>query len=476
MADTTTGSELMIVDGCGSDDGYENYKRQKCIDSTKHEKTSYAAILGGKDVIGDDYDIDSRCDFVKALLSDFMEKNEKDAKDCVEEDVVEVVMETNSMLATFDRFYDRGVILYFTSKLPLVSWIKQWLNSFIMPNCVEDVYVGPRGFYDVVFRSSEHRTTLMAKVPIFFDRRLVHVMEWVPVVDYKDLLKQQCPIWVTVDCSNSFFWDLLPGLMSQIGKVLVAPHVNSLNKCRFCMLWDTSCKLPGWLSIDTSRFGRFRFKLQWETFAGHCFKCGKLGHFMAECQYHGELSLENNVKGKNKEDVEKDIVSMVDMVMDEGTSHGLERDPKVHGHVRGVGEENGVCNNDGPNVEDGEWHQVKHKIKGKGVAIQRESKNTYGTTLPKDNLRLKEGFKKNPWQKQVRNQRLSNQLQFDSSGRVVRPQLNQGLRSRGARQQNPNIGGGDVVHTNPYAALEQVVSTFMNTLAHKEQVLTKGVK
>ena len=71
---------------------------------------------------------------------------------------------------------------------------------------------------------------------------------------------------------------------------------------------------------------------------------------------------------------------------------------------------------------------------------------------------------------------MSKQLQFDSSGRVVRPQLNQGLRSRGARQQNPNIGGEDVVHTNPYAALEQVVSTFMNTLAHKEQVLTKGVK
>ena len=119
---------------------------------------------------------------------------------------------------------------------------------------------------------------------------------------------------------------------------------------------------------------------------------------------------------------------------------------------------------------------MKHKIKGKGVAIQRESKNTYGTTLPKDNLRLNEGFKKNPWQKQVQNQRLSNQLQFDSSRRVVQPQLNQGLRTRGARQQNPNICGGDVVHTHPYAALEQVVSTFMNTLAHKEQVLTKGVK
>ena len=69
----------------------------------------------------------------------------------MEEDVVEVVMETKSMLVAFDRFYDCGVILYFISKLPLVSWIKQWLNSFIMYNCGDDVYLGPRGFYDVVF-------------------------------------------------------------------------------------------------------------------------------------------------------------------------------------------------------------------------------------------------------------------------------------------------------------------------------------
>ena len=54
ISDTTSGSELMIVNGCGSKDGCENYKRQKCVDSTDHEKTSYATILGGKDVIGDD--------------------------------------------------------------------------------------------------------------------------------------------------------------------------------------------------------------------------------------------------------------------------------------------------------------------------------------------------------------------------------------------------------------------------------------
>ena len=89
------------------------------------------------------------------------------------------------------------------------------------------------------------------------------------------------------------------------------------------------------------------------------------------------------------------------MVMDEGTSYGLERDSKVHGHVRGVEENNGVHTNEELDVEDEEWYQVKHKIKGKGVAIQRDTKSTNPKALSKDNLRMNEGFKKNPLQKEV---------------------------------------------------------------------------
>ena len=60
-----------------------------------------------------------------------------------------------------------------------------------------------------------------------------------------------------------------------------------------------------------------------------------LGHFMAKSQYRGGPSKKNYVKGKNEEDVEKDIViSTFDMFMDKGISHGLERDSKVHGNVR----------------------------------------------------------------------------------------------------------------------------------------------
>ena len=34
------------------------------------------------------------------------------------------------------------------------------------------------------------------------------------------------------------------------------------------------------------------------------------------------------------------------MVTGEGTSYGLTQDSKVHGHVKGVGEDNGVCTNE----------------------------------------------------------------------------------------------------------------------------------
>ena len=36
---------------------------------------------------------------------------------------------------------------------------------------------------------------------------------------------------------------------------------------------------------------------------------------------------------------------------------------------------------------------MKHKIKGKGVVMQRDTESTNCKALPKDNLRMNEGFK-----------------------------------------------------------------------------------
>ena len=59
---------------------------------------------------------------------------------------------------------------------------------------------------------------------------------------------------------------------------------------------------------------------------------------MVECQYDDEPFTIYYVGEKNKEDVKKNIViSIVDMVIDDETTHGLDWDSKVHGHVEGVG-------------------------------------------------------------------------------------------------------------------------------------------
>ena len=52
------------------------------------------------------------------------------------------------------------------------------------------------------------------------------------------------------------------------------------------------------------------------------------------------------------------------MVLDKGISHGLERDSKVLSNVRWV------RTNEDLDVQDEEWHRVKHTKEGKGVAIE----------------------------------------------------------------------------------------------------------
>ena len=72
--------------------------------------------------------------------------------------------------------------------------------------------------------------------------------------------------------------------MEQLGKVIVAPNPKARNRYRLCMLWNTTKKRPLWLNIKSEEMRSFHCQLHWGSFAGHCFKCGELGHFMAECQ------------------------------------------------------------------------------------------------------------------------------------------------------------------------------------------------
>ena len=56
-------------------------------------------------------------------------------------------------------------------------------------DCVEDVYLGPCGFCEVVLLSQELKDQLLDKLSIFCGRSFMHVVPWRPLAEFQDILK-----------------------------------------------------------------------------------------------------------------------------------------------------------------------------------------------------------------------------------------------------------------------------------------------
>ena len=255
-------------------------KRQRCDTSAN---ISYVDVMTNAHVSHDDNHWDLLRGVANSLMEECMKENAKIIEEFDVDDVIKVEVDTKEYLRSFSDFYDKGVIMFFTGRIPYLSWIKQWLRNVMNIDCVEDVYAGPRGFYEVVLRSQEYRDQLLNRLPIFYGRSLVHVVPWRPLVEYQDILKQECPVWVEVECNQSTMWPLLCSTIAKLGKVVVPPNANAVNRYRMCILWNTKRKRPGCLHIERAGMPPLYFRLKWGIFAGHCFHCGNLGHFMAEC-------------------------------------------------------------------------------------------------------------------------------------------------------------------------------------------------
>ena len=106
----------------------ESSKRLKGNEESNEKKLTYAEVIhveeAEKDNCRDNLQV-----IANTLLSNIMEDNENEAKECINEEVHDVDVDAKAVLQSFDVFYDREVILFFTGKLP---YIKQWLNTRIL--------------------------------------------------------------------------------------------------------------------------------------------------------------------------------------------------------------------------------------------------------------------------------------------------------------------------------------------------------
>jgi hypothetical protein len=51
-------------------------------------------------------------------------------------------------------------------------------KCYVGNNSVEDVYKGPRGFFEVIFQTEEQQDKLLARLLVFFKNKLVYIVPW----------------------------------------------------------------------------------------------------------------------------------------------------------------------------------------------------------------------------------------------------------------------------------------------------------
>ena len=71
----------------------------------------------------------------------------------------------------------------------MVRWFTQWLNVMVGRNSVEDVYKGPHGFFEVIFRTEEQRDRLLSRLQVFYNNNLVYIVPWKPLAKFQETLK-----------------------------------------------------------------------------------------------------------------------------------------------------------------------------------------------------------------------------------------------------------------------------------------------
>ena len=100
------------------------------------------------------------------------------------DDIVEVELPRRDILKVFSMFHDQGIICFFTGKILLVEWVRQWLNVMVGRNTVEDVYKGPIGFFQVIFHTEDQRDRLLSRILVFFNNKLVCIVPWRPLAEF----------------------------------------------------------------------------------------------------------------------------------------------------------------------------------------------------------------------------------------------------------------------------------------------------
>lgn len=179
-------------------------------------------------------------------------------------------------------FRRRGLVLYFTGKLPIIAEIAMAIDAGFAYYAVDKIFYAGNGLFEVLFYVTEDRNKFLSTPTVLLHDQVVHVLPWQPVRLIKEELLTRCPVWVELIDLPSFLWGNIKEIASSLGKVLFSPSIISPNRNRVCVLWTAEEKFPETLEINLG-VGRIVIYLKWGSLSGACYHCGNLGHFTKNC-------------------------------------------------------------------------------------------------------------------------------------------------------------------------------------------------
>lgn len=93
-------------------------------------------------------------------------------------------------------FRPRGLVLYFTRKLPAFKDITIAIDIGFHYYAIDKIFYAGQGMYEVLFLVIEDRDNFLSSSTVLINQQVVHVFPWQPVRLIKKELLTNCPIWV----------------------------------------------------------------------------------------------------------------------------------------------------------------------------------------------------------------------------------------------------------------------------------------
>ena len=154
----------------------------------------------------------------------------------------------------YTNLYSKSIICRFNGFWPISDVLHQWIYEPWSPDC--EIYLCPKGFFIVRFRTTQEREYIINKGPWFWGNARLFMTPWFPKFDDNTMVVSKMPVWVRLHNFPLHLWhhNLLITIGNVLGKFLKIDEDRITRViftfARICIEVDFSEGLPKSINLN----------------------------------------------------------------------------------------------------------------------------------------------------------------------------------------------------------------------------------